>query len=437
MNALLVGGAGFIGSRLSRELLDRGDAVTVLSRSPDRADLPQEVRTVAADVTDYDSIASAFADQDVVVNLVALSPLYTPLGGNEMHERVHLGGTRNVVDAAEAHGVSRLVQLSALGADPDGDTAYIRAKGEAEAVVRDSSLEWVLIRPSVVFGDGGEFVDFTTTLTTPYVTGLPGGGQTRFQPLWVGDLVSMLAEAATDEKHAGHTYELGGPEVLTLADVAKLVYRSRGKPLAVLPIPMGLAKVGLTLGGTLPGFPMGPDQYRSLQFDNTVTENDVTAFGRDPSSLRTLPDYLDTARNPTGGSKGPADGSASPAETTDDRSTDGGLRSASTSPTTLLLFGYLALAWQLPHIVDIYSSVVYGALFTPPYVVNLLFYDSPWGLEQLVYPVAPYLPVPGDLLWEAGLVLTYYLFAIVVVWLGRRTNRWRRSGTATSGESAL
>ena len=299
VNILLVGGTGFVGSALTRELVDRDQTVTILARSSGASALPAEVRTVAGDVTDYDSIESAFVDQDVVVNLVALSPLYTPSGGNEMHERVHVGGTRNVVDAAETHGVKRLIQLSALGADPDGSTAYIRAKGEAEAVVQESSLEWILVRPSVVFGDGGEFVSFTTTLTTPYVTGLPGGGSTRFQPIWVGDLAVMLAGAVTEERHANRAYELGGPVVLTLEDVARLVYRSRGKSLRVLPIPMVLAKIGLTLGGVVPGFPMGPDQYRSLTFDNTVNENGSTAFGRSSSSLRTFRDYLDDGDNST------------------------------------------------------------------------------------------------------------------------------------------
>ena len=292
MHVLLVGGTGFIGSALARELVDGDHHVTALARSPETAALPDDVRAVAGDVTDYDSIEPALAEQDAVVNLVALSPLFTPPGGNGMHERVHVGGTRNVVDAAADHGVARFVQVSALGADPAGPTAYVRAKGEAEAAVENSSLGWTLIRPSVVFGDGGEFVDFTTALTTPYVTGLPGGGRTRFQPLWVGDLAPMLAAAATEGRHANRVYELGGPEVLTLADVATLVYRSRGRSLRVLPIPMALAKIGLILGGLLPGFPMGPDQYRSLRFDNTVTENDVSAFGRAPSSLRTLRDYL-------------------------------------------------------------------------------------------------------------------------------------------------
>jgi uncharacterized protein YbjT (DUF2867 family) len=294
MNVLVVGGTGFIGTLLTHELTDRGHAVTVLSRAPESATLPDTVETSEGDVTEYDSIADAFEGIDVVVNLVALSPLFEP-SGDTTHEGIHLDGTRHIVQAAKEHGV-RVVQMSALGADPDGQTAYIRAKGQAEEVVRESSIEWSIVRPSVVFGDGGEFVSFTKTLTTPYVTGLPGGGATRFQPIWVGDLVPMLAEVIenTDNEHTGKTYELGGPEVLTLADVATQVYRAEGKGLTVLPIPMLFARFGLTIAGAIPGIPMGPDQYRSLTFDNTVSDNDVAAFGRSLDDLQTLTDYLET-----------------------------------------------------------------------------------------------------------------------------------------------
>ncbi|GAA0298209.1 complex I NDUFA9 subunit family protein [Halarchaeum salinum] len=290
MNVLVTGGTGFIGTHLCRELAARGHDVTALSRSPDDTGVPEGVGTATGDVTAYDSIEGAFAGQDAVVNLVALSPLFKPKGGDETHFEVHLEGTRNVVEAAEAHGVEKLVQLSALGADPEGETAYVRAKGQAEDVVRDSDLAWTIFRPSVVFGEGGEFVSFTETLTTPYVTALPGGGKTRFQPLWVGDLVEMIGDALTG--HDGETYEVGGPEVLTLADVAKAVYRAKGQSLTVLSVPMGLAKVGMTLADPLPFVPFGGDQYRSLRFDNTVAENDVTAFGRDPADLKRLTDYL-------------------------------------------------------------------------------------------------------------------------------------------------
>ncbi|MFC7142376.1 complex I NDUFA9 subunit family protein [Halosimplex aquaticum] len=297
MNVLVAGGTGFVGTELCRALADRGHDVTAMARHPDEASLPDAVETVAGDVTDRESVAAAVAGRDVVVNLVALSPLFEPDSGSGAHDRIHRGGTANLVAAAEDRGVDRFVQMSALGADAGGSTAYLRAKGAAEEVVRASDLDWTIVRPSVVFGDGGEFVGFTKLLTTPYVTGLPGGGSTRFQPIWVGDLAPMLADCAAGDRHVGRTYELGGHEVLTLADVTRAVYRAEGKSTVVLPVPMVLARVGLTLAGLVPGVPFGPDQYRSLRLDNTVDDNDVTAFGRDPASLRTLDDYLRSGTN--------------------------------------------------------------------------------------------------------------------------------------------
>jgi len=123
MQVLVAGGNGFIGTNLVDELVDRGHDVTVLARTPDAAALPEGVDTVSGDVTAYDSIESALDGQDVVVNLVALSPLFKPKGGNEMHDEIHRHGTENLVRAAEESGVDRFVQMSALGADPDGATA--------------------------------------------------------------------------------------------------------------------------------------------------------------------------------------------------------------------------------------------------------------------------------------------------------------------------
>jgi NADH dehydrogenase len=368
MRTLVVGGTGFIGQALCRELDRRGNDVTAMARNPEVADLPSSVDRVAGDVTESDAIGPAFEDQDAVVNLVALSPLFRPAGGNEMHFTVHRDGTDNVVRAAAAGGVDRLVQMSALGADPDANTAYLQSKGLAEAIVRDSELEWTIFRPSVVFGEGEEFLPYTKQLATPYLTPLPGGGKTRFQPIWIGDLAPMLADAvqgvgpathedagqaedddssgdaessdadapATDgdsdhnhdatasthdddgtptdrrgeqgghapdgNPHAGQVYEIGGPEVLTLAEVATLAHAADGKPVDVVSIPMPLAKIGLTsldyvpagLLDALPGVPrMGSDQFRSLQFDNTVADTDVVAFGLDPGELTTVAAYLD------------------------------------------------------------------------------------------------------------------------------------------------
>lgn len=291
MDVLVTGGGGFIGRYLCDELVERGHEVTALSRDPDPSIFDEDVDTAVGDVTAYDSIEGAFEGRDVVVNLVALSPLFQP-PGDKSHEGVHLRGTENAVRAAEAHDVPRFVQQSALGADPNGATAYIRAKGRAEDVVRESALDWTIFRPSVVFGDGGEFVSFTKKVTPPYLAPLPRGGRTRFQPIWVGDLVPMLADAVEDDSHVGETYEIGGPAALMLADVAKLAYRAEGKPVSVVPVPMGLTKVGMAAIGPVPFVPFGPDQARSLEMDNVVTHNDIDAFGRSESDLTTLASYL-------------------------------------------------------------------------------------------------------------------------------------------------
>jgi NADH dehydrogenase len=267
--------------------------VTALSRSPGEADLPPAVETAEGDVTEYASIVDVFDGQEAVYNLVALSPLYKTKG-NLTHDRVHLGGTENAVRAAEEADVSRFVQMSALDADPDATTAYLRAKGQAEEVVRESDLDWTIFRPSVVFGEGGEFVPFTKTLTTPYVTALPGGGKTRFQPIYLGDLVRILADGLAEE-HARQTYEIGGPEVLTLAAVTKLAYRAEGASVSIVPIPMALSSIGLALAGLLPFVPFGRDQARSLRVENTAADNDVAVFGLEESGLTTLQEYLGIA----------------------------------------------------------------------------------------------------------------------------------------------
>ena len=292
MRVLVTGGTGFVGTYLCRELLDRGHDVTALSRSGDGGDLPDAVTVVQGDVTEPESLVEPTADQDVVVNLVALSPLFKPNGGDRMHERVHLKGTKNVLEAAEDAGVEAIVQMSALGADPEGPTAYIRAKGRAERAVRESSLEWTIVRPSVIFGEGGEFVRFTRALTTPYLSALPGGGKTRFQPIWIGDLAPMLTDAVEDDAHRGEAYDLGGPETLTLAEIARLVYEAEGKSLSVLPVPMSLTGIGMRLADPLPFVPFGVDQYRSLHFDNTTEDNDVSAFGVADAALTSFAEYL-------------------------------------------------------------------------------------------------------------------------------------------------
>jgi len=303
MRVLVAGGTGFIGTHLCRELDDRGHEVTALARDPSGAELPDGIETASGDVTAYDSVEAAVEGEDAVVNLVALSPLWKPEGGDEMHDRVHRRGTETLLRAAEAAGVERFVQLSALGADPESAMAYVRAKGRAEEAVRGADVEHVILRPSVVFGEGAEIVDFTRKLKRMFAPGLPlyplpgGGERTRFQLIHVGDLVPMIADAVESEAHAGHTYELGGPEVYTLREVTDLVYEAEGERVTVVPLPMPLAKLGMTVMGAVPGIPLGPDQYRGLKLDNTVADNDVDAFGVDETDLSTFEEFLGIGRH--------------------------------------------------------------------------------------------------------------------------------------------
>jgi NADH dehydrogenase len=286
MNVLVVGGTGFVGQSLCRELHERGHTVAAMGRTPGGADLPEGVETVRGDVTAYDSIRSAFDGRDAVVNLVALSPLYRQPSGR--HLAVHYEGTENVIRACEDADVPRLIQMSANDADPDADTEYLRAKGRAEEAVRGSDLDHVVFRPSVIFGEGGEFISFTRKVTPGPIAPLPGANTSRFQPIWIEDLVAMMADAVEDDAHTGETYEIGGPEVYTLAEVTKLAHGGSFTP---IPMPLALADIGFGILGAIGG-PFGRDQARSLRIDNVIEDNDVSAFGVDGRDLRTLPDYL-------------------------------------------------------------------------------------------------------------------------------------------------
>lgn len=292
MEVAVAGGTGFIGRHLCAELVDQGHTVTAIARAPEETTLPAGVRAVAANVATDAGLPEALEGAGAVVNLVALSPLYQPRGGEGRHQEVHLSGTRNLVRAAAAADVPRFVQMSGLGADPSAPTHYLRAKGRAEGVVEGSGRDWVVLRPAVVFGEGAELLDFIGRLTTPYVTGLPGGGRTPFQPIWVEDIVTLIANAATEATHSGERYRIGGPEVLTLADLTRIFYEARGQSVRILPIPMPLARIGLTVAGPLPLIPFGPDQYHSLTLDHTVSENDVEKLGQAQADLRSFDDYL-------------------------------------------------------------------------------------------------------------------------------------------------
>lgn len=297
MNILVAGGDGFVGRHLCAELVDRGHAVTSLSRSPDPEVLPEEVNTTTGDVTDYESIESAFEGKDAAINLTALPPLHDPRPGT-FHDTVCIGGAVNSAHAASQHGVDQYVEMSSLGAEMQSPIAYWRTQGLGDMVVEYSDLDWVVLRPSFIFGEGSETFAFVKKYTTPYVTVFPdGGSHPTFQPIWVEDIASIAADALEDEKHVGKAYDLGGPEVLTFGEVTRLLYQAEGKSVRILSVPMQLAKIGLYSVDPLPSIPFGINQARALEMSNVTDHNEVDAFGVDESDLLSLSVYLkeDTA----------------------------------------------------------------------------------------------------------------------------------------------
>ncbi|UPM45106.1 NAD-dependent epimerase/dehydratase family protein [Halocatena salina] len=294
MNILVTGGDGFVGRHLCEVLAGRDHDLTVLSRTPDPSVLPERTTTVSGDVRSYDSIESAFADQDVVVNLVALSPLFQPPDGTT-HTEVHVDGTRNVVRAMMDHDVPKLVQMSSVGTKPDGATGYVRAKGQAEWVVLTADIDAVIVRPNIMFGENDEFTNFIDRTTLPYVTVLPDGGTTPFQPLWVGDTAEMVADTAVDDRYCNEIYELAGPEELTIADVTRRIHRARGQSVTILPLPMTLVDGVLRAITPISSVPFSADQARLLRLDLRNDRNDVSAFDYSEDDLMTLDTYLQSS----------------------------------------------------------------------------------------------------------------------------------------------
>lgn len=292
MNILVTGGDGFVGRHLCAELVSRGHTVTSLSRSPDTEVLPDAVETTTGDVTDYDSIVDAYEGKDAAVNLTALPPLNEPRPGT-FHDTVCIGGAVNAAHAASQHDVDRYVEMSSLGAEIDSPIAYWRTQGLGDMVVEYSDLDWVVLRPSFIFGEGSETFAFVKRYTTPYVTVLPDGGtHPTFQPIWVKDIATITADALEEEKHVGKAYDLGGPEVLTFGEVTRMLYRAEGKSTKIISVPKQLAQIGLYGVDPIPWIPFGINQARALEMTNVTDHNQIEAFGLDESDLLSLSAYL-------------------------------------------------------------------------------------------------------------------------------------------------
>ena len=273
------GGSGFVGSQIVRALAKRGFRLRVAVRRPGRGyRLPMlgdvgQIEVVQANIRDADSVARALDGAEACVNAVGV--LYE--SGRQTFADLHVEGARRVALAAKARGVRRFAYISALGADPRSPAKYARSKAAGEAATREAIAEAVVLRPSVVFGADDHFFNrFAAMALVSPALPLIGGGATRFQPVFVGDVAAAVGQALEDPHAAGRTYELGGPTVYSFRDLMGLLLKEIRRSRPLIPIPFAAAKLLGMAGDVLAAAspfapPITTDQVEMLRADNVVS----------------------------------------------------------------------------------------------------------------------------------------------------------------------
>lgn len=274
-NILVIGGAGFVGRHIVSRLVGQGRRVTVPTRHRARARhliLLPTVEVVECDVNRDPELEQLVRGQDAVVNLVGIlqGSRGTPYGRE--FARAHVELPRRVVAACERLDVRRYLHMSALGADPAGPSMYQRSKGDGEAAVRASALDWTIFQPSVVFGPEDRFLNTFATLAR-FLPVIPiGGADVRFQPVWIGDVADAFVNALENRATYGRTYELVGPKVYTLRELVEFAAAASGRPRRVVALPDGLARLQARTMELAPGEPlMSRDNLDSMKVDNIAS----------------------------------------------------------------------------------------------------------------------------------------------------------------------
>ena len=299
MNVCVLGGSGFVGTELVTRLVHAGHWVRVPTRNLGRVERLRVLETAelrVANVHEPQILSQLFADCDAVVNLVGI----LNSSGRATFETVHVQLTARVLAAARAAGVRRLLHVSALGADPHGPSRYLRSKGAAEALLRagphgaSAHPAVTILRPSVIFGPNDSLTNRFAQLLRLSAGWLPlARAGTRFAPVSVFDVAEACVRALQRSAAAGATYELCGPQVLTLEEIVRLTARVAGLPCHLLALPDALARVQGVVMGLLPGKPFSLDNFRSLTRDSLCREDGCAALGIKPRSLLALlPAYL-------------------------------------------------------------------------------------------------------------------------------------------------
>lgn len=295
------GGSGFVGGQVVRALAKRGLRIRVAVRNVGRGyrlrmlgDVGQ-IEVVQANVRNPASIVRALVGAEAVVNLTGI--LYET--GRQKFASVHAMGARNVAEAATAAGITTFVQMSALGANSASPSKYARSKADGEAAVRELIPRAVIIRPSIVFGpEDGFFNRFAAMAAVSPALPLIGGGKTRFQPVFVGDVAAAIAAVVTDPAAAGKTFELGGPAVYTFRELMTLVLAETMRQRPLVPLPFAIAEwIGRAaqLQAMFTAPVLTHDQVLLLKVDNVVSGDcpGLAELGVQPTPAEPiLPTYL-------------------------------------------------------------------------------------------------------------------------------------------------
>ena len=299
----IFGGAGFVGTQIVQLLAKRGHRIRVATRRPNLAGPVKmfgsvgQVQPIQANLRNAASVQHAVRGADIVINLVGVGISR----GSQSFTAVHVDGARHVAEAAKAAGVTTLVHMSALGVDLAAATSeYAASKLDGEVAVMEAFPQAIIMRPSILFGQGDGFFNLMGTLTRLFPVLPLIGGKTRFQPVYVGDVATAFLRAVEGKVKTGRVYELGGPQIETYKELMQRVGREAIRNRPMLPIPSGIAKL-LALPFAFLPFPplLTSDQVELLGVDNVVSaaaiadKRTLAAFGVTPTSMDTiLPGYM-------------------------------------------------------------------------------------------------------------------------------------------------
>jgi NADH dehydrogenase len=289
MRVVVTGGTGFVGHHLLPELSSRGHECLVLCRNAARSrelSLIPGVEIRPADIHDVESLGTQLRDADALINLVGI---LNESGRNGMgFWNVHVSLVEKLIEACQASGVRRFLQVSALNAGK-GKSYYLSSKGRAEELIRESAnLDATIVQPSVIFGDGDAFFNRFASLMK-WMPVMPlACPESRMQPVWVGDLVAAMGAMLDDPQSHGKTYVVVGPNSYSLRELVQFTAKTIGRKRMVLGLPDGISRLQGALMDFVPGKPFSSDNYKSLQIDNTSVENALWSYGIRPRSLESV-----------------------------------------------------------------------------------------------------------------------------------------------------